>query len=383
MDPDVTAPNGSPVRSRATERVPPFWAGCDAVAWWRLLKRSRVAVDRSRWRMAAFVSASSAVQTALGFVQRVLHGREITETLVRNPPIFVLGHWRSGTTLLHELLASDPRHAAPTTYDCFNPHHFLLTRSWLPALLQRFAPSRRPMDAMAAGWERPQEDEFGLVLLGQPSPYEQIAFPNVPGAGAAALELHDLSPRAVCAWERTFRRFVRALTLASRGRRLVLKSPPHTARIPTLLKLYPGARFVHLVRDPYAVYASTLNLWRVLCTAHGLQRPAWEILPEHVLNTFARMDRAFESTRALIPNGHLHELRYEDLVRDPVTRTEIAYRELSLGDFGAARRSVEEHLSRVRGHESGTHVVTAEERRAINERWADYFRRYGYPRQPA
>ena len=83
-----------------------------------------------------------------------------------------------GTTLLHELLIRDPRHAFPTTYECLVPHHFLMTESWLPKLLWWMMPSRRPMDNMPAGWDRPQEDEFALCLLGQPSPYERIAFPN-------------------------------------------------------------------------------------------------------------------------------------------------------------------------------------------------------------
>jgi len=351
------------------------------LAWWRLLKRHRFAIDRSRWKLAAVATASSAVQTALRFVQQIIYGPQIAQTAVRHAPVFVLGHWRTGTTLLHELLACDPRHAVPTTYDCFNPHHFLLTRSWLPALFQKFVPSRRPMDAMAAGWERPQEDEFALVLLGQPSPYERIAFPNQPDAGDTALDPGRLHPRTVRAWERAFCQFVRALTLANGGRRLILKSPPHTARIPILLNLYPDAKFVYLVRDPYAVYASTLNLWRILYATNGLQQPAWEGLSEYILETFVRLHEAFEGGRRLLPSGHLYELRYEDLVRSPVAQMEAVYRGLGLGDFEPARRLVEEYLARARGHESGTQVVTTEEHRAINDRWSAYFRQYGYPLQ--
>jgi hypothetical protein len=292
--------------------------------------------------------------------------------------VFVLGHWRAGTTLLHELLARDPRHAAPTTYDCLNPHHFLVTRSWLPALLRRFVPARRPMDDMAAGWDRPQEDEFALCLLGLPSPYERIAFPNRPDAGAAALDLCGLAPGACRAWERAFSRLVRALAAVNGGRRLVLKSPPHTARVPTLLRLFPTARFVHIVRDPFAVYPSTLHTWRVLSAAHGLQPPAWDGLPEYILATFERMYRAFEEARPLIPPGRLHELRYEDLVRDPLGRLEEAYRELGLGDFGPAREPVRKYLDAVRDHRTGTHMLTAEEWRAVAARWGTFIRRYGY-----
>jgi hypothetical protein len=317
------------------------------------------------------------MHSALRILQSAICGRDAGGP-VRDGPVFVLGHWRSGTTLLHELLTRDPRHAAPTTYDCLSPHHFLLTRSWLPALFRRLAPERRPMDNMAAGWDKSQEDEFALCLLGLPSPYERIAFPNRPDAGAGSLDLTGLAPGVRRQWERTFSRLVRTLSAVNRGRRLVLKSPPHTARVPTLLKLFPAARFVHIVRDPYAVYPSTLHTWRVLFAAHGLQPPAWETLPEYILGTFERMYRAFEEARPLISPGRLHELRYEDLVRDPLGQLEEVYRQLGLGGFGPASRPVQEYLAGARGYESGTHLLTAEERQVVSERWGGFMRRYGY-----
>jgi hypothetical protein len=142
-------------------------------------------------------------------------------------------------------------------------------------------------------------------------------------------------------------------------------------------------RFIHVVRNPYAVYSSTLNLWRVLFAAHGLQRPTWEGLDESILGTFARLYQSFEEGCRLLPPGRLYELRYEDLVQEPVARIEAAYRELELGDFGPARRPLEEYLAGVSGHEAGTHTLTAAERKAINDRWGFFFRRYGYPLEPA
>jgi omega-hydroxy-beta-dihydromenaquinone-9 sulfotransferase len=362
-------------RHRTTDRSPPLWFGCDAFAWAKLLARHHFAVHRSRWPVAALVSAVSLGHTALRFAQAAAYGRRIARTPIPHAPVFVLGHWRTGTTLLHELLARDPRHAFPTTYDCFVPGHFLLTRSRLPRWLM---PIRRPMDAVAAGWDRPQEDEFALCLLGQPSPYERIAFPNRPAAGAGALDLRGLSPAARRRWKTTFYRLVQALTLANAGRRLVLKSPPHTARIPVLLELFPDARFVHIVRDPYDVYPSTLNLWRFLYGAHGLQKPAWEQLPEFILDTFVRMNLRFEEGKRLIPPGRLHELRYEELVRDPVGQVEAIYRALGLGDFAPARPHVEAYLAGVKGYEANRHVLTPAERRAVSERWGDIIRRSGY-----
>jgi omega-hydroxy-beta-dihydromenaquinone-9 sulfotransferase len=373
----------------------PVWAGCDAAAWARLLARNRFAVHRSRYRVAAVITAASALNTLLGAVQRIVHGPRVARTPVRHAPVFVLGHWRTGTTLLHELLAADPRHAAPTTYDCFTPHHHLLTRSWLPHLLRRFVSDRRPMDRMAVGWDRPQEDEFALALLGQPSPYEWIAFPNRPGAADAdsrsesatrvarslrerALDLRDLPRWAVRRWERTLYRFVQAITYRNGGRRVILKSPPHTCRVPTLLRLFPEARFVHIVRDPYSVYPSTLHLWRVLAGVHGLQPPDWASLPEFVLDTFTTFHARLEESRPLVPKGRLYDLRYEDLVRDPVGELAKVYRALDLGEFEPARAGVESYLARVRGYEPGRYLLTDEERDVVRSRWGEVIGRYGY-----
>ena len=107
-------------------------------------------------------------------------GRRIARVRIGEAPVFIIGHWRTGTTLLHELLILDERHTFPNTYDCLVPNHFLLTESFFLRWMRFLMPAHRPMDNMAAGWDRPQEDEFALCMLGQPSPYLTIAFPNRP-----------------------------------------------------------------------------------------------------------------------------------------------------------------------------------------------------------
>jgi omega-hydroxy-beta-dihydromenaquinone-9 sulfotransferase len=370
-------PTDSP--PRRTKSTPQIWLGYDVVAWLRLLARNRFAVHPSRWHLVLILSAASVANTLWGLVQRAAYGRRIRATPVPTAPLFVLGHWRTGTTLLHELLAQDPRLAAPTTYECLCPHHFLVTRSWLPRLFGWMMPSRRPMDNVAAGFDRPQEDEFALCLLGQPSPYERIAFPNRPAAGAGALDMSGLAPPARRRWKAAFYRFIQALTVAHPGRRLVLKSPPHTCRIPTLLELFPDARFIHIVRDPYAVYPSTLHLWRVTYGINGLQKPSWAELPDYILDTFLTVYDRLEEGRRLIPPGRLHELRYEELVRDPIGQLEAAYRGLELGDFGAARPHVDAYLASVSGYETNRHLLTPVECREVTRRWRAVIRRYGYP----
>ena len=94
----------------------------------------------------------------------MLLGRRIAQQPIKDAPIFIIGHWRSGTTLLHELMSLDERFTFPTTYECFVPNHFLIS-AWFDAWLKCLLPKQRPMDNMALGWDRPQEDEFALCNM--------------------------------------------------------------------------------------------------------------------------------------------------------------------------------------------------------------------------
>ena len=96
----------------------------------RLLVRNRFAVAPSRVPMAIIVTLVSLMNSLFWLVQSALYGRKIAATEVQEDPIFVIGHWRSGTTLLHELLILDPRHTYPDTFACFAPSHFLVS-GWL------------------------------------------------------------------------------------------------------------------------------------------------------------------------------------------------------------------------------------------------------------
>src|SRR4051794_15514810 len=284
----MTTENAAGLDARAPARrrqwMPRIWQGCDFFAWMRLLIRNRCAVHWSCSYIVVVVTIVSALHTLLRLLQDALYGGRVRRTAIREAPLFVVGHWRTGTTLLHELLVLDERHTYPNTYQCLEPNHFLLTGRLLPRWLWFLMPSHRPMDNMAAGWDRPQEDEFALCMMGQPSPYLTIAFPNRPPQDQEALDLDGLSPRALASWKRAFLGFVREVTYR-KPRRLVLKSPTHSCRIRHLLSLFPDARFVHIVRDPYVVFPSTVNLWKSLYRTHGLQKPTFAGLEDHVLRT--------------------------------------------------------------------------------------------------
>ena len=194
-----------------------FWEGITFYPWLRLLVRNRFRVAPARLLMAIFLLGIGVFNLVLAIVQLVVWGRRITRTKIDRHPIFILGHWRAGTTWLHELMVLDPRHTFPDTYTCFAPNHCLVSRGWLSRMISVFMPTLRPMDNMPAGWDKPQEDEFALCNMGLPSPYLTIAFPNEPPQYPEYLTLRSLPPAALGRWKRAFVRFLQCVTLARPG----------------------------------------------------------------------------------------------------------------------------------------------------------------------
>jgi hypothetical protein len=356
---------------------PRFFQGADAVTWARMLYRNRFAVSPKYWYIAGIVSITSSINLMLRWIQEGLYSEAIRNVRLQKDPLFVIGHWRTGTTFLHELLIQDPQFNYPDFCACFNPNHRLLSEHFFKTYATWLAPEQRPMDNMAAGWDRPQEDEFALCLLGLPSTYIDVAFPNRPPMYPGSLDLSGLSPAELRRWKRTFLRFLQMLAFRD-PRQLVLKSPPHTARIPTILELFPDARFVHIVRDPHVVFPSTVNLWKSLAARHCFQTPTNANVEAKVLSEFRTIYDRLEEARPLLRANRFVELHYEQLIQDPVGELSRIYKTLELDGLEQAERCVELYLQQTTGYETNKYTLTDAQRALIHDRWGDVIRRYGY-----
>ena len=357
---------------------PRLWLGCDFFGWLRIMTRGRFRFHLPHVHIGVVCATVSFGHTVLKYIQNGLYRGRINRTRIEQAPIFIIGHWRTGTTLLHELMILDSRFNCPNTYQCLDPNHFLLTENLFKRWFQFLLPPRRPMDNMEVGWDRPQEDEFAMCMLGQPSPYLDLAFPNGPQLMPGSLDLEGLPAWQRREWKRTFVQFLKTLTLKD-PRRLVLKSPPHSCRIRTLLELFPDARFVHIMRNPYAVFPSTVKLWRTLAEKHCVHTPHHRNVEEKVLSTFTHMYAKIEEGKKLVRPSHFHELKYEDLVVDPVGQMRTLYERLDLGGFDELSPRLRTYLEQKANYEKNHFQLTPAQRQVITQRWGDVIRRYGYP----
>ncbi len=118
--------------------------------WWALLYRHRFAVDLQYLPRALVQTAASTSNSVNARIERGRFGRQIEAVKVQ-APLFILGHYRSGTTHLHNLLALDPQFAAPNLFQVLNPHTFLTTERWAAPVANRVIARRRYQDEMAQG----------------------------------------------------------------------------------------------------------------------------------------------------------------------------------------------------------------------------------------
>ncbi|HZZ27494.1 MAG TPA: sulfotransferase [Pirellulales bacterium] len=356
---------------------PRFWHGMCMSDWLRMLARGRFRIHPLRMAMALIITLCAVINSAGAFLQRLIYGRRIAATEIKHPPVFIIGHWRSGTTYLHELMVRDTQFAYPTFYECYEPNHLLISGWIAPILLWPLLPRKRPMDNMPMGWYRPQEDEFAIVAMGGPTPYYRCAFPNEPPPFNEFLDMEGCAGDDLERWRFDLRRFVQILTF-KKQKQLMMKSPPHTGRIEELARLFPGAKFIHIVRDPYDVFPSTRRLWVALDWAQSFQHPNHKNLDEYILATFERMYRGFNKQRAAIPSNQICELKYEDLVRDPLGEIRKIYEQLNLGDFDKVAPLMQAHVGSQKDYKTNKHEFEPELRSEIRRRWGDYFERYGY-----
>lgn len=344
-------------------------------AWLRLAGKIHPSRSRAGFGTRLLYSSASAANSLMAKMQAIGHAEALQKAEVP-PPIFLLGFWRSGTTFLHELFCCDPRFGFPSTYACMNALHFLLTEK---GFHQRRGEQQayRPMDNMQYSWSSPQEDEFALLCMGAPSPYEALLVPSLMSDPRVLLDLRQRSGEEQDRWKQTLDLFLRELTVQQR-KPMVLKSPTHGFRLALLPSMFPHARFVIIERNPYEVFASNLKLWQTLLDMYSLESILSEQIQNFVLAAYLIHEEAIaEGTRNLQP-GVVSRVRYEDLVADPLGQVKHIYSELELTGFEDALPALRRHIANVSDHQRNRFVLSPAQKDAVDSSWASLIRDKGY-----
>jgi hypothetical protein len=274
--------------------------------------------------------------------------RRVTAAVFSLPPVFIVGHWRSGTTFLHNLLSCDPQFCFPTILDALRPFDFypspfeFISRK----LLLRSLPPTRPMDDLPLGADFPQEDEIAMATMAAPSFFNCFYFPSRMEA-IFANEVLFIDPPigSIDRWTSSLRLYLGKIAALHPNQRLLVKNPAHSARIVKLQAMFPGAKFIHIHRDPIDVVVSTRKLYQRVLPLLALQEWTPSIIDRHVMWSYPLLMDGLFSGIANLPAGDLVEVRYSDLRENPTAVLANIYHQLKLPGFAEAKSAIAAHPS--------------------------------------
>src|SRR6266568_3089429 len=237
-------------------------------------------------------------------------------------PLFIIGLPRSGTTLLHILLAADPEHRSPLMWEVMTPSPPTLndekrrirraTQScnyfnWL-------APTFRYVHAVGA--ELPQE----CVGLMTPT-FLSDQFDTMYYVSSYRAWFFQRDLRPVYEYHR---RFLQHLNFRRPAHRWILKAPTHMFAVPALLSVYPDALFVQTHRTPVDAMASVSSLVTILRSAFSDVVDPFIVSREAIDYWSETMDK-FLRERDRLANNRICDVDYHEISRDPIAAVRRIY----------------------------------------------------------
>jgi len=334
----------------------------------------------------AMVAGLSVPTTVMGRIEDLRYGRQLAQQEIDPTPLFVIGHWRSGTTHLHNLLGRLPGNTYPTVYQVVFPTCFLTTDTVMTRLTAGLMCGTRTYDNVRQGWHEAAEDEIALAKLTGLSPYIAFMFPHEAARYEKYVDLIECSNDEKDRWKDGFRYFLKKIALQTGGKRVVVKSCTHTARIRILLEMFPDAKFVHIHRHPYEVFASTLHMRSHTDWENFFQLPDTD--PELVRRqqTLALGQRVYERVvedRALIPEGNYFELSYQDLCGSEASVIERIYQQFGLPDWERCKPVLDRYVAGLTGYRRNALDLDQRTRDEVWDWWSAAFQAFGYDRDQA
>ncbi len=318
-----------------------------------------------------------------------LQERKYRKLLAHKPlqhdPLFILGHWRSGTTFVHNIFAQDQRFGFTTTYQTVFPHHMMSMQWLLKPLMKLFIPNHRPTDNMELSTDLPQEEEFALLNMCPVSYYNFWFYPqSMREYCDRFLTMKQATPDEIADFKDKFMKLVKISMWNSRrgvpDAQYLSKNPPHTGKVKTLVEMFPNAKFIYLIRDPYTVFESSRSFFTQTIAPLELNSISVEEMEQNILYGYRELYDAYQEQKQYIPEGNLFEVKFEDFENNALEITERIYHDLDIPGWEEARPAIEAYVNRKKGHKKNQYAYDSRTISMVNEAWGDILDAWGYER---
>ncbi|MDN3658660.1 sulfotransferase [Ferruginibacter paludis] len=320
----------------------------------------------------------------LRWIELAVYKKKISRHTITKDPVFILGFYRSGTSYLHEFLTKDDRLGYHSNFQMVLPEIMLSSEKILLPVFEficrsfnlRDSVHRVPLSFRFPGEEdatmttsvNPRGVQWGYFFPKKMNEYFQkyVLFQNLPAA-------------ELTAWKQDFIFLLNKISLANHSKKLVLKSPPNTARIKLLLSIFPNAKFIFIHRNPYEVYVSNKKFWKVIQNTYALAGTKSVNVNSIILDTYSKMMHRYLQEKDLIPEGQLIEIPYAELIQKPLESMRKIYETIHLDDFDYCENKMRSFVEGRKNFVRLEHDIPAEERKVVSEKLAPFIRQWNYP----
>lgn len=320
---------------------------------------------------------SSLFSTFLAFREKLRFGKKLKEFKTPEDPIFIVGHWRTGSTFLHQILQRDPQFTAPTLLQTTYPESFLRSRNFIAPVMSKFLPETRPMDNVKLGVDDPQEDEYAMMRLCSYSPLEKLIWPHKKGYFILDSGDFHAPEGKQHLWNSAITNFAKKISFES-GKRIVFKNPFHSLRITTLKKLFPKAKFIHIYRDPRKVIPSAIHMWTTVGNDNALLKSWQPPVLEEVIEGFDKIMNGMYDQLKQLPEEDYTEVKFEDLEKNPSKHLKAIYKHLNIEYTKEFEKGLNSFIKETSQYKKNSYDALSDQDRIIAEKLKDHMDHGGY-----
>lgn len=339
-------------------------AGIKLSHFFRLIRRNGLSFHPKYLFRFLFLLQGGVWSSFHSSLEKKRFGKNIKNFHLPDDPLFIIGHWRTGSTFLHQLLNLDERLATPTVFQVSVPNCFLVSRRYYEPIMTRMIDTVRPMDQVKLGFNEPQEDEYAILKMDMNSPLEQLIFPKNREYFLSGYSTFVPDDTKLKDWIDSFQLFYKKLAFQS-GKRIVFKNPFHSLRIEMLKKVFPNAYFIHIYRNPYVVIPSTQRMWSIVGRQNCLRKYQSDPPLSEVIAVYKKMTDKIRKSLDSLPDNSYSEVKFEEFETDPLRALKILYEQMGLTLSSNQEQVILDFLDENKGYRKNKYTLSADEANLI------------------
>ena len=311
-------------------------------------------------------------------IQERRYQKLLADKSLEYDPLFILGHWRSGTTFVHNIFAQDDHFAHTTTYQTVFPHLMMFGQPFFKFMMNIFIPSQRPTDKMELTPDLPQEEEFSLTNM---TPCSYWFFPRqMMEFCDRYLTFENITEAEKREFQEQFMKIVKISLWNTGGTQYLSKNPPHTGHVKALVEMFPNAKFIYLMRNPYTVFESTRSFFTQTIAPLKLQDISDDDIEMNAIHAYPRLYKAYQEQKQFIPEGNLYEVKFEEFERDAYATTKDIYTKLQLPGWEESEEAIRAYIESKKGYKKNQYEYKPRTIQLVNDHWGQAIDDWGYER---